>query len=200
MGGLPLTLTRSLLGVLIPGIVGSAAWLMILAEALPNIHIFYERYPVLGNLTLFAVVVVLGLVIEGLNSYVEARWDQERERTLGVREFWYAYLAQDAAPAPVGHRHISRLVSSLYFELGMMIATPLLMLGLFAVATRTDIALGWKGSAVLGSLALASFFWFRRLARDTHRALCRTRMELVERRGSPNKRKSVTAPADSGRL
>jgi hypothetical protein len=184
IGGLPLTPTRFLVAVLIPGIISVSPWLMLLAEQWPQSWIFYERYPVLGNALLLSTVTIVGSVIEGVGSYVESTWDAAREREFAVVENWYAYLAQDSSPEPVGHRYIGRLVTSMYFELGMMISTPVLLGGVIAMGFWTELQIPCAVTAILLLLAGVALWFFLTAARDSHLALCRVRRELVSRRST----------------
>lgn len=182
LGGLPLTPTRFLLGVVIPGIVLAAPWLILVAELWPDTRAFYEDYPILGNAVLFAIVTIVGTVIEGLGPYREYAWDRRLETEFAVEQNWYAYLAQDSSPEPVGHRYVGRLVTSMYFELGMMISTPILLLGLVVLGVNTEFPMSPMAAIGLLGTAMIAFWFFRKEARDSHRALCRARKELVARR------------------
>jgi hypothetical protein len=184
LGGLPLTPTRFLLGVIIPGIVAAAPWLMLVAEIWPDARGFYEKYPILGNGLLFAIVTIVGTVIEGLGSYRESAWDDKLEAEFAVVKNWFAYLAQDSSPEPVGHRYISRLATSLYFELGMMISTPILLVGIAVLGATTAFPMSPIVGLGFVIVAIIVFCFFRKAARDSHRALCRARKELVARRAA----------------
>ena len=191
IGGLPITPTRFLVAVLIPGIISVSPWLILLAEQWPQAREFYERYPVLGNALLLSVVIVSGSVIEGVGSYIEAAWDDARQREFAVRDNWYAYLAQDSHPEPVGHRYISRLATSMYFELGMMVSTPVLLSGIVAIGFWTELRIPIGVTVLLLALAGIATWFFRKAARDSHLALCTVRKELVARRAaSPRMRKN----------
>ena len=187
LGGLPLTPTRFLLGVIIPGVVAAAPWLMLVAEVWPDARGFYDRYPILGNGLVFAIVTIVGTVIEGLGSYRESAWDEKLESKFSVSENWYAYLAQDSSPEPVGHRYISRLATSMYFELGMMISTPILLIGIAVLGGTTTFPMSRITATGFLIVAIIAFVFFRKEARDSHLALCRVRKELVKRRSTKSK-------------
>ena len=184
IGGLPLTPTRFLVAVLIPGIIAVTPWLILLAEQWPVARDFYERYPVLGNALLLSIVTIVGSVIEGVGSYVESAWDAAREKEFAVVENWHAYLAQDSSPEPVGHRYIGRLVTSMYFELGMMISTPVLLGGVIAIGVWAEPRMSSASIPILLVIAGAAIWFFLKEARDSHLALCRVRRELVSRRST----------------
>ena len=117
------------------------------------------------------------------------------EMAFSVTENWYAYLAQNSSPEPVGHRYISRLVTSMYFELGMMISTPILLSGVIAMGAWTELSMPCAVTAVLLVLAGVAIWFFSKAARDSHLALCRVRRELVSRRSTKTEARADHAEA-----
>jgi hypothetical protein len=182
VGALPFTLTRSILAVLLPGLLASAPWLVFCIELWPRLLDLYEKHDVLGNAVLFAIIAVIGTVMEGLGSYSESGWDDEREQEFSVKEHWYAYLAQDATPEPVAHRYLSRLVTAMYFELGMAFSVPIGLAGTLAACLASGVAIDWRVGLTLVLAIIAAPMWFLAHAKDTHKALCVTRRETVARR------------------
>ncbi len=178
---MPLTLSRSLVVVLVPGIVACAPWLLLCAEHAPELNDLYKAYQVPGNALLFALVVVVGSVLEGLGSWSEVRWDKERDTKFKVQENWYRYLAQTTEHEPVGFRYISRTVTTMYFELTMSIAGPGMILGIGAILVSLRVNFWyWIAGLALG-IACAAFWFFRGQARDSHEILCKVRWELANR-------------------
>lgn len=178
---MPWTLTRSILAVLIPGLVATAPWFLLLASGRREVAELYGEYQVLANAVVFAAIVVAGSVIEGIGSQFEARWDRERERELNVQANWNAYLARVSDPEPVGHRYLSRMVTAMYFELGMMTAAPSLIVGSAVLLAASQLPLypwGYLGSAV-AAVGVVIYFW--RAARQSHRVLCEVRRHLAVR-------------------
>jgi hypothetical protein len=74
----------------------------------------------------------------------------------------------------------------MYFELGMMFSTPLLVLGIVVLGVRTDFPMSWVAALGLLGVSAVAVWFFRKEARDSHRALCRVRNELVARRAQPS--------------
>jgi hypothetical protein len=141
----------------------------------------YLSCQVPGNALLFALVVIVGSVFEGLGSRAEVRWDKEREEQFSVQENWYKYLAQTPKTEPVGHRYISRTVTTMYFELAMSIAGPSMVLGIGAILIAPNSGCWvWMGAGFLVIAGVAGWF-FQAQARDSHEILCRVRMELARR-------------------
>lgn len=116
---MPTTLTRSLLTVLIPGLVAVAPWLVWLVQYTSATFGANEN-AVLANALIFALVVVAGSTCEGLGTYLEHRWDRQLEATHQVQEHWIRYLSYSGEREPVAFRYLSRLVTTLYFELSML--------------------------------------------------------------------------------
>jgi hypothetical protein len=178
---MPTTLTRSLLVVLIPGLIASAPWLLFLIQFAPDTLKLVEHWQPLAYAALFALIAVVGSLIEGLGTYLEHWWDNEREKIYDVREQWFKYLSHQLDPEPVGYRYVARMVTTMYFELGMLFASAIFALGSgFAVAhiypERRCVILG-----VASLVSLACIWYFRLQARETHLVLCKTRKEINER-------------------
>lgn len=177
---MPLDLTRSLLVVLIPGAVALAPWLLCFVSGSPTALTYIEKYQNYALGVAFAITVIVGLTFETIGTWIEVRWDDEREARFNVAENWYAYLANGTSPEPVGYRYLSRKATAFYFELTMFIACLPFVAGmaLFARQTWPDLVLTNLAVIVLGTIAA---FWFRWNARKTHEVLCRTRRELNKR-------------------
>jgi hypothetical protein len=178
---MPLNLTRSILAIIIPGGVAVAPWLVLVHRAWPSLSSLYSEFPLLVNGVIFGVVVVLGTIFESFGSAKEFRWDKEIEEELGVTENWYQYLARTVDPEPVAHRYISRLVTSLYFELTMTFATMMFALGTSVIAFFSDSRLNVFAGIGLIAAGLLFSAYFQIQAKKTHRVLCETRKELNER-------------------
>ncbi len=183
MSPLPLTLSRSLLTILVPGVVAIAPWALAVVQQ-TDASLGYGGYPVLGNALFFAAVVVAGSICEGLGTMLETRWDRSRERRFEITENWYIYLSKSFAYEPVGYGYISRLVTSMYFELSMLIATPVFAAGSWVLAATRFPAYQSRITliAALFTLALAGYLYWQ--AQSTHAILCRTRRELNRRVGA----------------
>jgi hypothetical protein len=172
---MPLNLTRSLLTILIPGLVAIAPWLLLLLQR-TDATLGLKDYPTIAHALIFSCIVVVGSILEGMGTFVESRWDQKRNGELDIYGDWYAYLS--STESTVGHRYLSRLVTSLYFELSMLSAVPLFILGSAFLAAlrfsslRCVIAVGSLFAVILA----IRYFWWQ--AYETHNALCVTRQKL----------------------
>ena len=181
---MPTTLTRSLLVVLVPGVVAVAPWILALV-LYTEATLGLDKYPTIGNALLFACVAVVGSVLEGLGTLIEVHWDKNRESQYQVAENWHAYLARSFEVEPVGYRYMARLVTTLYFELSMFFATPIFIAGSAVLIARRFPELLCSTIAVAIVLLVGVAWYFFWQASCTHRVLCETRREL-NRRLPPN--------------
>ncbi len=184
---MPLTLTRSLLTIIIPGIVACSPWLLLLLDVYDPAASWYANHPFPFHTVSFACVVVVGTVFEGIGTYLEKSWDRERgmepepeQEEDWVERDWYDYLTtRVASNEPVGYRYISRKVTALYFELGMMFAAPIGLLGFGILLTQTHAP--YRAIGITLTVAVAITVLFRKFARDTHGVLCESRWYVNRR-------------------
>ncbi len=182
MSPLPLTLSRSVLTILVPGIVAVAPWALAIAQ-LASTTLHYDDYSVLGNLVLFAAIVVAGSTCESLGSVLETRWDRSREAAFAVEENWYAYLARTFETEPVGYQYISRLVTTLYssWPCSWPPWRSCRAAGCSARCVFQDTRWIWRGSDSGRCIGVSYLYW---QAHSTHEVLCKTRRELNQRLGA----------------
>ena len=177
---MPMTLTRSLLTILVPGIVAISPWLLALVQN-TSATLGFDKSTSLANALVFAAAAVVGCVCEGFGTMVEAKWDKERESEYSIRENWHSYLAHRFDKEPVGYRYISRLVTTLYFELSMLFAIPWFLLGGFILASLRFPDHSIIFALVTLTALMVSGHYLHWQARCTHRVLCETRQELNRR-------------------
>lgn len=179
---MPLTLSRSILVILVPGIVAIAPWCLLAIMRIPAATDIYQTYQTAVNAVLFALAVVFGSCLESIGSRREVRWDQQQEQRYNVREAWFTYLAESSPVEPVGNRYIARTVTTMYFELAMSLAAPIMFLGIATNFLLEQSPSGWILGTSLSVAVAISGYYFHRSARDTHRVLCEARLELMVRR------------------
>ncbi|TNJ35786.1 hypothetical protein [Arenimonas terrae] len=178
-----MTLTRSILTVLIPGLIAISPWLLLLVQQ-TSATLGFGEFTTLANALVFASAAVAGTFFEAQGSKLEVAWDREREDKHQVKENWFNYLSRVVESEPVGYRYLSRLATTLYFELAMIYAAPMFALGAITLAAARfpdfAVVIFIAGSV----LAVVSGFYFHRQARCTHEVLCETRKELNKRAAS----------------
>jgi hypothetical protein len=186
---MPVTLTRSLLVVIIPGLIAIAPWVLWLASKIDGIGELYESYATLIHALMLGLAIIVGSILEGLLSRLEVAWDKEREKRYQVRKNWFDYLAHQFNAEPVGFRYLARLATSMYFELAMMAASALALLGV-ALLLIEHAEGAWKAASLILLLfaVLAAQFFFNQ-AKATHEVLCEGRKEINARlRGKTGRR------------
>lgn len=174
---MPTTLTRSLLTVLIPGLVAVAPWLVWFVQY-TSATFGADESAVLANALIFALVVVAGSTCEGLGTYLEHRWDGKLESEYQVQEHWIRYLSYAGEREPVAFRYLSRLVTTLYFELAMLFATPSFVAGATLLAAMRFAHMRWWIALAGTLIALAFILYFRYQARQTHEGMCKVRKAI----------------------
>lgn len=174
---MPLTLTRSLLTVLIPGLIAISPWLLLLVQH-TEATLGFRDYSTIANSLVFASAAVAGLFFEAQGTRLEVKWDNELESEFGVQENWIAYLSHQLDREPVAYRYLSRLVTSLYSELAMMFAAPFFLMGASILASLR-FPNAWILYAIGGlAAAVAAGCYFHRQAKCTHRLICKTRRDV----------------------
>jgi hypothetical protein len=177
---MPTTLNRSLLVTLIPGVIAISPWVLVLLQH-TDVTLGLDKYPAIGYVLLFAAATVAGSFFEGITSFVESRWDHERECEFALYENWTTYLASTFDNEPVGYRYLARRAITLYFELAMMCATPIFVIGAGVLsALRFPEYQFWFSCATV-AVAIIGVVYFRIQARATHELLCKTRRDINAR-------------------
>ena len=175
---MPISLTRSILAILLPGGVATIPWIVLAVSQWPTVAALYSKHETLVAGFLFGVFVVIGKMFETKGSNVESQWDKEREDDYAVDENWYSYLARSIEPEPVGHRYIGRMVTSLYFELTMAFASVSFFAGCATLAFVSELEV--RPVLMISSLLLAFLAprYFLDHAKDSHKVLCETRQKI----------------------
>lgn len=177
---MPFTLTRTLIGILVPGLIAITPWLLALVQH-TKATLGFDTNSTLGHALIFSAAVVAGTFFEAQGSRLEVSWDKENDRIHQVNQNWYSYLAKSFDKEPVGYRYLSRLATTLYFELAMMWASPAFFIGGAALACLRFPNFFVPFAIVGLAAAVASGMYFHRQAKSTHNVICVTRKELVAR-------------------
>jgi len=149
-----------------------------MATQLENFDGIYKAYASLFNASLLGAAVIVGSIIEGSLSHLEVRWDKAREKEYNVRENWFSYLALQCATEPVGFRYISRMFTTMYFELSMMVAAPIALVGVAVLAYEHLPSHRCLAAISFVALAAAAVWFLFREAKNTHEVLCEARKEI----------------------
>lgn len=180
---MPMTLSRSVLTILIPGLIAICPWLLVIAPNPPAMGVF-DKYGTLASALVFCAATVAGSIFERWGAWLESRWDKEREAEHNVKENWIKYLCHQVDKEPVAFRYLSRLKTSLYLELGMLFAAPLFFVGsgeIFRTAWCYSPSTASGAAVTASGAAVGAAIYFYTQARDTHLLLCTTRAEVNAR-------------------
>jgi hypothetical protein len=167
--------------IILPGLMAILPWALWLASKVEKLDALYTTYGVLANALLVGVGILVGAIAESALTNLEVRWDNERENEYQVTENWYAYLALQPIHEPVGFRYISRTVTTMYFEMSLMVASPPALIGLSVLTFNRQYPLWWLYPIAFSAGAVYCAFFFYKCAKDTHLVLCKVRRELVKR-------------------
>jgi len=195
---MPITLTRSLLVVFIPGMITIAPWIFLFIEIESTFSDLYKQYFYIFNVMLAGIAVIAGSVIEGVVTHIECQWDEKLENEFQVEDNWFAYLSNIFDSEPVGYRYMSRMATTLYFELGMACASASFILGIIAIFYYFEGVNFATYNALLILLLLISEVYFYRQAKSSHKVLCKARREINQRvQAMANKSSNLTGEKDS---
>jgi hypothetical protein len=183
---MPLNLTRSLLTIILPGMVALGPWMLLAVMYFPKLNVWYKEFAVPIHVAAFGVSVIFGLAFEEIGNYLEKRWDASLAKRpepvfedTWVSRDWYHYLRSNFGDGePIAYRYISRKVTSLYFELGMMCATPVALVAVASIAALLFPGASWL-AAVIGTSAALAWLVLRISAGHTHALLCEVRHFLA---------------------
>ena len=141
----------------------------------------FDTNSTLGHALVFSAAVVAGTFFEAQGTRLEVGWDKQSDAAHQVHANWYSYLAKTFEKEPVGYRYLSRLATTLYFELAMIWAAPAFFIG-GAILASLRFPDGLAVFAIVGLVAaVGAGMYFHRQAKCTHDVICTTRKELVAR-------------------
>ncbi len=169
--------------------MAAAPWLLFLGVSSVGLQHWYSQHAFPIHVAAFAITVTLGALFEGIGTYIECQWDASKgcgpepkiealEENWILRD-WYQYLSRSFGSEPVAYRYLSRKVTALYFELGMMLAAPIGVIGSAFLFCRLFPYMCWV-AAIIGFFAAVLGILFYKFARDTHEVLYETRFYLAK--------------------
>lgn len=186
---MPTNPSRYLNGVLLPGAVASAPWMLLIQENFGGVS-----DGVLG-VAAFVTAAVVGGVFEIRASASESQWDHAHPDGPRLMDDWYRYLCKLSDKKAVAFGFISHMVDGLYFELSMSLALPVTACGLVLLCLEKQAP--WPCIPASAVIALGRW-WFRQEAKITHEALYVARRELASRNPADGgKQAEASASADA---
>lgn len=166
---------RPIVTLMIPGAIAGAPWLIGLTWQYPNFLSRLERDSALSAVVIALATVAIGMICENLGSHIETRFDGRLKEEL--KATWNAYLRTAFIADPVGRRYARTLVLRLKFELGVLVALSISLLGIIYLAA---IAMPKDRAAIFAAFSLIIIRYLIWEAGETHKLLHDTRVELMK--------------------
>lgn len=171
---------RPLVTLVVPGATASAPYVLLARAKHPAIGVFWNDHTTAALLIIAIAAIALGHILETLGSRIEARWDARLDKISGKhRGEWYRYLRLTLVAEPIGQRYLRTVTLALKFELAMIVALPVMYVGVLWLETEMDLwttaGLVWLG---IGVLVLCLYLLYESFS--SAQVLARVRRELVE--------------------
>jgi hypothetical protein len=175
---------RTVAIVLVPGFVASAPW--VVGVMWPDLQCASTWTAALVpiSVTMLAIVLATGIVLEDIGSRIETFMDKRLRVTLAdFEQTWWEYLRLPCDGEVVAQRYLRSTLTRFKFELSMVPAATICAVGIF-VAQLLGHGIGWAKTLGLTVLlaALAPFLYLE--AKASVALLSRVRKEIVKARVS----------------
>ena len=185
---MPITLTRSILVILLPGALTAAPFMFYVLYSNPEYLAWYKEHENEAYFFVFSFAVIIGSIYEGISSLVEVKLDNRLRTSFpNIEQEWYDYLCHQYSPEPVAFRYMSRRATTMYFEFSMAYAMPIIGIGSYINLARVDYFQNWYEGLPVVFLFVALAYYFFRQAMENHLVLSRVRYELYKRYNSSEK-------------
>lgn len=151
--------------VLVPGFVAAAPWTASVFWTALVSRELWQSAMVPASVTVFAIVLASGFILEDLGSRIEGNWADRwlRRRAPRLASLWWRYLALDTDGQIVAQRYLRQTLIRYKFELSMVPAGIAGTAGLIT-AQALGNGLGWARTlGVAAGLLLTSAICFREL-------------------------------------
>lgn len=173
---------RTVAIVLVPGFVASAPWVVgVMWPELQHASTWTAALVPI-SVTMLAIVLVTGIVLEDIGSRIETFMDKCLRGTLADFErTWWQYLRLPCEGEVVAQRYLRSTLTRFKFELSMVPAATVCAVGIF-VAQLLGHGMGWtKTLGLMALLALLALFLYFE-AKAGVALLSRVRTEIVKAR------------------
>lgn len=110
---------------IVPGAFAVGPYVLVLIELQPSIDRFWQTHPTIFSILMTIIVLFVGALLEELGTRLELRWDKR----IGVTN-WERYLQLRVKDEIVGQRYLRIILMRMKFELSMVLAIPLMLIGL----------------------------------------------------------------------
>jgi hypothetical protein len=185
LGTLKSELLRPLSTLILPGAVAISPYFALLRALVPGFAEVVTANRAEAILVTTAGCLFVGLILEDAGSERESAWDDAAGDEL--RRPWNDYLRLAFKTEPIGHKYIRSVLLRMKFELGSLMALRVAIPGVVALYFLRSGHPEWcpfSAVSVALTLTVALMVWlhylFFRWAKDGHRILHETRVELLK--------------------
>jgi len=157
--GLRNELFRPLVQILVPGTVALAPYALIAAYYNPKLYSFWDKHANTFGVLALVAVIAAGFLLEDIGSKIELHWDKvlNKEREDHNAD-WKRYLSLRLKDEIIGQRYLERVVLRMKFELSLVPALVLALLGILWLNLVTSY---WSWLAVvIAALLMCLLIWF----------------------------------------
>ncbi len=166
-------LFKPLATIFVPGTIAISPYYLLAVMDVPILSTAVESHT--GIITLLATVGVLaiGLILEDIGSRIECHWHDG----LAKKDSWDSYLQLRIQDEFVGQRYIQTLLPRMKFELSMVPALSICVIGLLLIQIRMAV-LGWLTTGIVAGTMLVVAVYLLLESKQSVRLLAEKR-ELV---------------------
>jgi len=161
-----------------PGALAGGAYVWFGISTVPSAGAFLEAHETFTTVLSILLLIVIGMIVESLGSYVEVFIDRRRPDHKKMIKTWWKYLRLAWTHEPIGQRYLRRLLVSFKFELNMCTAALLAIPGVLLLGYRSYISLHTFFWLLLVLAVSATVFFLA--AKDSADVLAKVRTELTK--------------------
>lgn len=188
LGSLKSEVLQPALVLIIPGLIAGAPYLFVLDHYFPWVAPFADDHPTLSTFLSLVASAVFGMLVYEFGTNIEAKWIDRKLQASGgyekLEDEWYRYLRLTFNEYSVGQQYIAERVMYYKFELGVVAAMPVCLLGTgWAYFLRDSFPAGLFLGILLFLIVGAVYFLCEAYA--TGKGLARVRQELLKGVGNP---------------
>lgn len=145
---------RPLTTLVIPGSFAIGPFVILCQNHSKPISDFSKTNPNLYAAVLFILVLASGLVLEDLGGHLETKFSNDLEKeNIKHKLVWHDYLKLNTQDQFIGQRYLRTIVTRLYFELSMVPALALFLIG-FLCLDFFDPFIRCSGAVVISILTI----------------------------------------------
>lgn len=138
---------RPVLNFVVPGTFAIAPYLVIAAHYLPFVPSFWNDHSAAFSALAIVLVLFVGGLLEDFGTRLEVFWDERLNALPNHNANWDKYLSLRIKDEIIGQRYIRNLLTRFKFELSMVFALPIMLVGLVWLNALYQV---WSDTAFAG--------------------------------------------------